>query len=243
MTHLTGRGGSLTWLGHSTFLVGTPAGQTLLIDPWVDQNPVCPDEFKNLSHLDGMLITHGHFDHIADAVPIANRTKCPVIGIFELCHWLNRQGVTNTNAMNKGGTTNLAGVSITMVGADHSCGILEADGTISYGGEAVGYILRFDNGFSLYHAGDTNVFGDMALIAELYRPNLALLPIGGHFVMGPVEAAKAVELLQVKQVIPMHYGTFPVLAGTPDALAQLVQPLGCTVLTPAIGQTIQFADT
>ncbi|MEB3197181.1 MAG: metal-dependent hydrolase [Candidatus Sericytochromatia bacterium] len=234
-----GRETTFTWLGHATFAVTTPGGQSLLLDPWVQSNPACPEALKDLPRVDAMLLTHGHFDHVADAVSLAKAHACPTVGIFELCHWLGRQGVSSTLDMNKGGTVEVAGVHVTMVHADHSCGIQEADGSIVYGGEAVGYVVRLENGFTFYFAGDTNVFGDMALIGELYRPDLAILPIGGHYVMGPREAAKAVELLGVKQVIPMHFGTFPVLAGTPEDLQARVASLGCQVLAMRPGETLR----
>lgn len=233
-----GRDTTFTWLGHATFLVQTPGGKRLLLDPWVQSNPACPDKLKDVGALDAMLITHGHFDHIADAVPLARQTHCPVVGIVELCNWLGRQDVKNTVDMNKGGTVEVAGVRITMVHADHSCGIEDTDGSIIYGGEAVGYVVELENGFKFYFAGDTNVFGDMALIGELYQPDIAFLPIGGHYVMGPREAAKAVELLRVKNVVPMHYGTFPILAGTPESFQTLVEPLGCRVLRMEPGGTL-----
>lgn len=229
---------ALTWLGHATFRVHTPAGRTLLLDPWVASNPACPEAHKRLGDVDAMLITHGHFDHIADAVAIGTETGCQAVGIVELCAWLGRKGVENTIGMNKGGTIEVAGVKVTMVHADHSCGITEDDGSIVYGGEAVGYVVDVGNGFSFYFAGDTNVFGDMALIRELYAPSLAILPIGGHFTMGPREAAKAVELLGVKQVVPMHYGTFPLLGGTPEELEARVERLGCQVITLTPGDTL-----
>jgi L-ascorbate metabolism protein UlaG (beta-lactamase superfamily) len=150
---------------------------------------------------------------------------------------MERKGVKNTEAMNKGGTIRIGDISITMVHADHSCGITEEDGSIVYGGEAVGYVIEFENGFRLYHAGDTAVFGDMKLIGDLYRPELAILPIGDRFVMSPREAALAARLLGVSTVIPMHYGTFPALTGTPDALRAENPELHVVEMTP--GQALR----
>jgi L-ascorbate metabolism protein UlaG (beta-lactamase superfamily) len=165
-----------------------------------------------------MLLTHGHFDHIADAVTVGKRTGATAVGIFELCTWLGKKGITNAAPMNKGGTQTIAGLKVTMVHADHSCGITEDDGSIVYGGEAAGYVVELENGFRMYHAGDTGLFGDMRLIGELYRPDLALLPIGDLFTMGPREAAYAIRLLGVHDVIPMHWGTFGALTGTVEDL-------------------------
>lgn len=208
-----------TWLGHATFLVDTPGGKKMLIDPWVEHNPACPDSLKKIGSCHLMLLTHAHFDHIGDAIPIARDTGAEVVGIVELCSWLERKGVKNLKPMNKGGTQRFGGIAVTMVHADHSCGISDA-GQILYGGEAVGYVVQLENGFTFYHAGDTAVFGDMALIGELYRPDLAMLPIGDHYTMSPLEAAKAVQMLGAKHVIPMHFGTFPLLQGTPAALKE-----------------------
>jgi len=234
------RGVEIQWLGHSTFRIRTPGGKTLLIDPWVHGNPACPENLKQVDSLDALLLTHGHFDHIGDAVGIAKATGAQAVGIFEICHWLGRKGVSNTSDMNKGGSRTVAGVRVTMVHADHSCGITEDDGSIVYGGEAVGYVLELENGFRLYHAGDTALFGDMRLIGELYRPDLALLPIGDLYTMSPREAAHAIRLLGVKQVIPMHWGTFPALTGTPGQLRELTADVsGLTIHDVKPGETVK----
>jgi L-ascorbate metabolism protein UlaG (beta-lactamase superfamily) len=184
-----------------------------------------------------MLITHGHFDHIADAVEIASRHKPEVVCIYETGHWLESKKVVNVRAMNKGGTQEVCGARITMVHALHSCGILDGD-RIVYGGEASGYVVELSDGLRLYHAGDTAVFGDMRLIGELYRPEIAMLPIGDLYTMGPREAAKAVELLGIKRVVPMHWGTFPALTGKPDALRERVSKRGVEVIALEPGGSI-----
>ena len=209
-------GVKLTWLGHATFLLET-GGARILIDPWVQSNPACPDELKDLGSLDAMLITHAHFDHFEDAVEIAQASSPQVVAIIETVKWLGSKGIENTIEMNIGGTVEVAGVKAHMVHAVHSCGITDGDRVI-YGGEAAGFVVELADGFKLYHAGDTAVFSDMALIGRLLEPDIALLPIGDHYTMGPRSAAEAVRLLGVKTVVPMHFGTFPVLTGTPDDL-------------------------
>lgn len=225
----------LTWLGHATFRAETPAGKTILIDPWVMGNPMTPENEKSVKKVDVMLCTHGHFDHIGDAVEIGKKHNPKVVGIPELCGWLEKKGVKQTSAMNKGGTQTVGDIKVTMVHADHSCGIQDGD-EIVYGGEACGYVVEFANGVKIYHAGDTNVFGDMKIIRELYAPEIAMIPIGDHFTMGPREAAYACKLLGAKTVIPMHFGTFPVLTGRPSELQKLVPEVEVRTMKP--GETI-----
>lgn len=230
------KGAQITWLGHSTFRIRTPQGKMVLIDPWVKNNPSCPESEKKIGQLDLMLITHGHFDHMGDAVEIARQHRPTVVGIFELCHWLQQKGVQNTSPMNKGGTQTVGGIKVTMTHAIHSSGIQDGN-TMVYAGEPCGYVIELENGLKLYHAGDTCVFGDMRIIHDLYQPDVALLPIGDHFIMSPREAAYALRLLQPKAVIPMHYKTFPALTGTPAELRRLVDG-GVEVIEMQPGQTL-----
>ena len=223
----------LTWLGHATFRIETPAGKTVIIDPWVMGNPMCPEADKKVKKVDVLLCTHGHGDHIGDAVEISKQHNPVVVGIPELVGWLKKKGAKQTAEMNKGGTQSVAGVKVTMVHADHSCGILDGD-EIIYGGEAVGYLMEFENGAKIYHAGDTNVFGDMAIIRELYAPEIVMLPIGDLFTMSPREAAYACKLLKPKFVIPMHFGTFPPLTGRPDVLQKLAPEVKVIEMTPGV---------
>jgi len=223
----------LTWLGHATFRMETPGGKTIFVDPWVMGNPMCPEKDKEIKNVDIGLCTHGHFDHIGDAVEIAKKHKPTVVAIPELAHWLEKQGVQQVSSMNKGGTQTVADIKVTMVHADHSCGITDGD-QIVYGGEACGYVIEFSNGVKIYHAGDTNVFGDMAIIRDLYAPDIAMIPIGDHYTMSPREAAYACNLLQAKTVIPMHFGTFPVLTGRPSTLQKLVPGVEIVVMKPGV---------
>ena len=229
---------SITWLGHSTFILRTPGGKRVLFDPWLSSNPMCPEGMKKPPKADLILASHGHFDHIEDLVACARESGAPVVAMFELCDWVGRKGISNTLPMNKGGSQEIAGLRITMTDARHSSSYFE-NGQNVYMGEAAGFVVRLEDGLSIYFAGDTALFGDMTLIRELYTPTIAFLPIGDRATMGPVEAAKACELLGVKQVVPMHYGTFPLLTGTPAALKKLVEPRGVQVLELMPGETAE----
>ena len=220
----------ITWLGHGTFQLRLDSGEVLVLDPWIEGNPAYPAG-HSFSRVDALLISHGHFDHIHDAVALAKQFSPQVVAIFETCLWLGSKGVGNTCGMNKGGSQKIGPVTVTMTHAVHSCGIQDGDQVI-YGGEACGYVLRLPDGRALYFAGDTNVFSDMALIRELYQPELAFLPIGDLYTMSPREAALACRLLQPAKVIPMHFGTFPPLTGRPDQLAELIRDLPGTQVWP-----------
>ena len=217
-------GNRITWLGHSTIQITTSNGKIILIDPWVEENPSFPASMKNFPRIDLILATHGHCDHTGDVVPLALAYNAPVVAIFELALWFGSKGVVNILPMGKGGTQHIGEVDITMVHAIHSSSVND-DGRRLYAGEAAGLIVRLPGGFVLYHAGDTAVFGDMKIIGELYKPDLVCLPIGGHFTMDPREAAYAIRLLGVNHILPIHYGTFPVQTGTPEALRELTQDI------------------
>jgi L-ascorbate metabolism protein UlaG (beta-lactamase superfamily) len=226
----------ITYLGHSTILIETPGGKRILIDPWTTGNPTCPDEFKspeNLGALDMILVTHAHGDHISDLALVATaHPNAHIVAIYDLGAYISLYVPEATErflGMNKGGTQNLAGIGITMTHAFHSSSFTDKSGNLVYAGEPAGYILELEDGFTLYAAGDTALFGDMALIKELYHPDLAFLPIGDHFTMGPKEAACAVRLLGVTHVVPIHYATFPVLTGTPEALREHLGDLAVTI--------------
>lgn len=227
-----------TYLGHSTVRCDLPSGEVVLIDPWVDGNPRCPDEHKTFERIDAMLITHGHGDHIADAVELAKKHEPRiVIATYEVCLWLASKGVKNCSGMNVGGSQEALGLKVTQVHAVHSSGIEDA-GKVIDGGVATGFVVRLPGGYTFYHAGDTALFSDMQLIAELYRPKLAFLPIGDHFTMDPVQAALACRFLEVREVIPIHWGTFPLLTGTPQQLEDELGNLGgnCRVITLEPGE-------
>jgi L-ascorbate metabolism protein UlaG (beta-lactamase superfamily) len=218
------RGFALTWLGHNTFRLDTRGARTVLLDPWIEGNPACPKEHKAFEKIDVMTISHGHGDHMADAVTLGKKFKPTVVCNYEIHLFLQKKGVPTTAPMNKGGTQEVAGIRFTMVHAVHSSGI-EDGGQVVYGGEACGFVLTLEDGTRLYHAGDTGAHADMALIGELYAPEIALLPIGDLFTMSPREAALAARMLKPRLIVPAHYGTFPALPGTPEALREELKKL------------------
>jgi L-ascorbate metabolism protein UlaG (beta-lactamase superfamily) len=227
---------SITWLGHATFLLQSPGGKRIILDPWVTGNPTSPESAKKLGQVDLMLITHGHSDHTGDAVAIGRSSGAQVVAPYEVSLWLQQKGLKNVTGMNPGGTLKVLGLQVTMVPAVHSSSV-EEDGKIIYLGVATGYVITFEDGLTIYFAGDTSIFGDMRLIGEMYSPSIAFLPIGDLYTMGPEQAAKACELLGVRQVVPMHYGTFPALTGTPERLRELVTLRGVQVLELKPGET------
>jgi L-ascorbate metabolism protein UlaG (beta-lactamase superfamily) len=221
------RGFALTWLGHSTFKLVTRGARVVLMDPWVENNPACPKELKGFDKIDVMTISHGHGDHMADAVTIGKKFKPTVVCNYEIHLYLQKKGVANTSPMNKGGTQEHHGLRFTMVHAVHSSGI-EDGGQIVYGGEPCGIVVTLEDGTRIYHAGDTGLISDFELVRELYAPEIVLLPIGDLFTMGPREAAVAARMLKPKWIVPIHYGTFPALTGNPDALREELKKLSVT---------------
>jgi len=229
---------AITWLGHSTFLVRTPGGKRLLFDPWLRENPTCPEALKKPPKADVILVSHGHSDHIGDLISCARESGAVVVGIFEVCDWLSRKGVQNVAPMNKGGSQEVAGLTVTMTDARHSSGCMDG-GQMVYMGEPAGFVIRLEDQRTIYFAGDTSLFGDMQLIGDRYKPEIAFLPIGDRFTMDPIDAARACLMLGVRQVVPMHWGTFPMLTGRPEELKRLVEPKGIQVLEMKPGQTAE----
>lgn len=232
------QGTTVTWLGHATVHIATAKGTSILIDPFIEQNPKFPKGYKLPEKIDLVLATHGHGDHIADLVSVAKKHGSTVVGMVELMEWAQSKGVKNAVGLNLGGSWKHDGVTVSMVEAKHSSGIRDGNQTV-YGGEPIGFIVTIRNGPVLYHAGDTCAFLDMQLIRDLYHPQLAMLPIGDHYTMGPKGAAMAAKYLGVKSVLPIHYGTFPVLTGTPEELSQLLDGSGIEVKAISPGESLR----
>jgi L-ascorbate metabolism protein UlaG (beta-lactamase superfamily) len=227
---------AITWLGHSAFSLRTPGGKTVLIDPWYTGNPSFPASAKPTA-ADVILVSHGHSDHITDAAATARATGATVVAIWEITTWLGSKGVQSVEPMNKGGTIDVKGLRVTMTDAVHSSSI--DDSGLVYLGEPAGFVVTFENGQSIYFAGDTSLFGDMKIIGELYKPDIAFLPIGDRFTMGPDTAAIAAKWLGAKQIVPMHWGTFPLLTGTPEKLKEHLAGTNIQVLELKPGETAQ----
>ena len=207
----------LTWLGHSTFRIDTAGGKRIYIDPFLTGNPKCPENELTPERVDIIALTHAHGDHLGDTVELAKKHGCTVIAAVEFADWLQiKHELKNVLDPNKGGTVEVDGITFTLTNAHHS----SSNNQLEYMGEPCGIVVGAD-GKRVYFAGDTCVFGDMALIKRLYAPDVAVLPIGGHYTMGPNEAAVALELLGANRCVPCHFGTFPVLTGSPDELREL----------------------
>jgi L-ascorbate metabolism protein UlaG (beta-lactamase superfamily) len=231
-------GSTLTWLGHATIHIKTAGGTSILVDPWFEGNPSSPKNYKLPEKIDLLLLTHGHDDHFHDALKVAKKSKATVVGIFELVSWLGQHGISNISPMNYGGNQQFRDVRISMVEARHSSSIMDGDKTI-YAGNPCGYVLAIEGAPVIYLAGDTSLFQDMQLFKELYAPAVAVLPIGDNYTMGPAHAALAAKYLGTKTLIPVHYGTFPALTGTPDQLRAHLKDSGIEVVAPKPGESIQ----
>ncbi|HVW76864.1 MAG TPA: metal-dependent hydrolase [Alloacidobacterium sp.] len=232
------KGTVVTWLGHATVHVVTAKGTSILIDPFIEHNPKFPKGYKLPEKIDLVLATHGHGDHIADLIPIAKKYSSTVVGMVELMGWAKSKGADKTVEMNLGGSWKHEDVTVSMVEARHSTGIEDGNHVI-YGGEPTGFVITVEGGPVLYHAGDTCAFLDMQVIRDLYHPQLAMLPIGDHYTMGPAGAAIAAKYLGVSQVLPIHYGTFPVLTGTPKDLERYLEGSGIQVKGISPGESLR----
>ncbi len=227
---------TLTWLGHAAFRFDTPGGKRVYVDPFLNGNPKCPESELEPERVDVIALTHAHGDHLGDTVDLAKKHGCTVIAPVELADWLQmRHELENVLDPNKGGTVEAAGVRFTLTNAHHS----SSNNDLEYMGEPCGIVVTLEDGTAVYFAGDTCVFGDMQLIGRIYQPAVAVLPIGDHYTMGPREAAVALELLGTKRCLPCHWGTFPALTGTPDALRELA-PSGVEILDVEPGGSVEL---
>ncbi|MDX6541858.1 MAG: hypothetical protein QOI71_3468 [Gaiellales bacterium] len=211
----------ITWLGHGSFQLDTPAGARVLVDPWITGNPSWPEGLE-VERCDAILLTHGHGDHASDVAAIAQEHSAPVATIVELAGWIGDQGVGSSIGFNKGGAIELAGLHVTMTNAVHSSSA--PDGTPL--GDPAGFVLEAPGMPTIYFTGDTAVHADMGLIGEIYKPEIAVLPIGDHYTMGPRQAAYAARLIGAPDIVPGHYGTFPLFTGTPEALRKELALIG-----------------
>jgi L-ascorbate metabolism protein UlaG (beta-lactamase superfamily) len=231
-------GTEITWLGHSAIRIRLADGTTLLIDPWLTGNPACPESEQSQPRVDSIYLTHGHFDHFGDTMELVGVHNPQVFAIHEISVYLAANGVQHAVGLNKGGSVSgPGGVIGTLVTAVHSSGISENDRIVP-GGEAGGWVLALPGGPTLYHTGDTALFSDLALVGETHHPDLVFLPIGGHYTMGPEQAAKAATLIGAPVVVPIHWGTFPILTGTPAELATALAGTGVSVITPKVGSPL-----
>lgn len=222
------------WLGHSAFKLESPTGKIIYIDPFLSGNPTTPEEFKNPTEIDYILLTHGHEDHVGDTLELAEKTGCTVVAQVELSQLLKKRGLKEDQRIefNKGGTVHFDDFSVTLVSANHSSSL---DG--EYAGEAGGLVLSFEDDICFYHLGDTNIFSDLELYGQMYQPHVVAVPIGDHYTMGPEEAAIACDMIDANIAVPTHYGTFPVLSGTPEDFKMFAKKYSSTeVVTPKAGE-------
>lgn len=234
---------SITWLGHATFELALADERRILIDPWLEGNPACPDALKTRSRCDMILLTHGHADHVGDVAELVRAFDPPVIGNVELCGALEHQiGQGRYHGMNTGGTQKVDGVSVSLTQAYHSSSVDGPNGPV-YAGMPNGLVVTIDGLATFYHAGDTDLFSDMTLIAKLFEPKICCLPIGDHFTMGARGAAMAADLLQPTVIIPMHYKTFPMLDQSADAFRDALST-ECRerLVVPNVGQPMTWSD-